>query len=117
MLAALRDFELTYAAYAEFQRGMERYWCLRWLLQEDLRKPEARVLRESLVRLEHLPLVLRIPSMPALERGVRIRIEIEKIDLFDAEARARYVETLAEPPELEGVNLSDVAFEGEPLTE
>ena len=117
MLAALRDFELTYAAYAEFQRGMERYWCLRWLLQEDLRKPEARVMRESLVRLEHLPLVLRIPSMPALERGVRIRIEIEKIDLFDAEARARYVETLAEPPELEGVNLSDVAFEGEPLTE
>ena len=75
------------------------------------------MLRESLVRLEHLPLVLRIPSMPALERGVRIRIEIEKIDLFDAEARARYVETLAEPPELEGVNLSDVAFEGEPLTE
>ena len=117
MLAALRDFELTYAAYAEFQHGMERYWCLRWLLQEEVRQPEARVLRESLVRLEHLPLVLRIPSMPALERGARVRIELEKIDLFDAEARARHVETLAETPEIAGLNSPDSALESEPLTE
>jgi len=117
MLSALRDFELTYAAYAEFQRGMERYWCLRWLRQEGIGQPEARVLRENLVRLEHLPLVLRVPSLPALERGVRIRIEIEKVDLFDAEARARYLETLAEPLEIDPVNTSDAALEGEPLTE
>ena len=117
MLAALRDFELTYAAYAEFQRGMERYWCLRWLLQEDLKQAEARVLRESLVRLEHLPLVLRVPSLPALERGARVRIEIEKVDLFDAEARARYLETLAEPLEIDPVNSSDAAFGSEPMAE
>ncbi|MBI3526039.1 MAG: RNB domain-containing ribonuclease [Betaproteobacteria bacterium] len=120
LLAALRDFELSYAAYAEFQRGMERYWCLRWLLQEDIKQPEARVLRDNLVRLEHLPLVLRVPSLPALERGVRVRIEIEKIDLLDAEARARYVETLAPPPEIDPVNISDAAFGSvgsEPLAE
>ena len=95
LLAALRDFELTYAAYAEFQRGMERYWCLRWLLQEQPAQVTAAVLRESLVRLEHIPLVLRVHSLPALERGVRVGLEIEKIELLEAEARARYVETLA----------------------
>jgi exoribonuclease-2 len=102
-LAALRDFELTYAAYAEFQRGMERYWCLRWLRQQAEATPAGRVLRESLIRLEHLPLVLRVPSLPALDRGVRIRVAIESIDLLDAECVARYVELLP----LEG---SDEAF-------
>jgi len=119
LLSALRDFELTYAAYAEFQRGMERYWCLRWLLQEGQRQADAGVLRESLVRLEHLPLVLRVSSLPALERGARVRIEFEKIDLFEAEARARFVEILAAPatgleldPELDQLSTSDEAFGG-----
>ena len=109
-LAAMRDFELTYAAYAEFQRGMEHYWCLRWLRQEQKSAVPhaghcmvARVLRESLVRLEHLPLVLRAPSLPTLDRGVRVRLNIEEIDLLDAECRARYVEMLPD----EG---SDAAF-------
>jgi exoribonuclease-2 len=93
-LAALRDFELTYAAYAEFQRGMERYWCLRWLRQEGQEQPTARVLRESLVRLEHLPLVLRVPSLPALDRGTRVRLIIEEIDLLEAECHARFLELL-----------------------
>ncbi|HZV53403.1 MAG TPA: RNB domain-containing ribonuclease, partial [Rhodocyclaceae bacterium] len=93
-LAALRDFELTYAAYAEFQRGMERYWCLRWLRQQQESVMAARVLRESLVRLEHLPLVLRVPSLPVLDRGIRVRLNIEDIDLLDAECRARFLEPL-----------------------
>jgi exoribonuclease-2 len=94
-LAALRDFELTYAAYADFQRGMENYWCLRWLRQRQESAVAARVLRESLVRLEHLPLVMRAPSLPALDRGTRVQLAIESIDLLDAECRARYLGTLA----------------------
>ncbi|MBK7662593.1 MAG: RNB domain-containing ribonuclease [Sterolibacteriaceae bacterium] len=97
LLTAMRDFELTYAAYAEFQRGMERYWCLRWLRQEKATRIEARVLRESLVRAAHLPLVLRVPSLPALDAGTAVRLEIEAIDLMDAEIRARYLELAPEP--------------------
>lgn len=97
LLAAMRDFELAYAAYAEFQRQMERYWCLRWLLQENCKRPAARVLRESLARLEHIPLFLRVPSLPAVDAGTRVALEVEKIDLLDLEARCRYVETLPAP--------------------
>ena len=115
LLAAMRDFELTYAAYAEFQRGMERYWCLRWLLQEGAGEVEARVLRESLVRLESIPLVLRMPALPALDYGTRVRLDIEKIDLYEAEARARFVETLPNAPvsaEMEPLEASAGALEG-----
>ena len=66
-LAALRDFEFTYAAYADFQRDMERYWCLRWLLQEDIRAVEAAFVKESLARLERIPLFVQdhVPARTA----------------------------------------------------
>ncbi len=110
LLAAMRDFELTYAAYAEFQRGMERYWCLRWLLQHGADTVVGQVLRESLVRLESIPLVLRVPSLPELPRGARVQLSIEGIDLLEAELRPRYLERV---PELASNSGSDAAFAGD----
>ena len=83
LLAALRDFEITYDAYSEFQRQMERYWCLRWLLQESIGVVTASVLRENLVRLDALPLVVRVPSLPAFESGARVELAVTDIDLLD----------------------------------
>ena len=97
LLEAMRDFELTYAAYAEFQRGMERYWCLRWLNQEERGELQATVLRDNLVRLEALPLVLRATGMPTLERGAHIRVLVEQIDFLGCDARARFVAQMAAP--------------------
>ncbi|MBI5792833.1 MAG: RNB domain-containing ribonuclease [Rhodocyclales bacterium] len=96
LLAAMRDFELTYAAYAEFQRGMERYWCLRWLLQQGATTAQARVLRETLLRLDEIPLVARVPSVPELARGAHVLLGIEGIDLLEAELRLRYIELAPE---------------------
>jgi exoribonuclease-2 len=98
LFAALRDFELTYAAYAEFQRHMERYWCLRYLAQTDTRTLEAVVIKESLVRVMGLPLVLRVASLPdpaLAPRGARVRVAVEGVDLLAAEIRVRFVEVLA----------------------
>ena len=94
LFAAMRDFDLTYAAYAEFQRGMERYWCLRWLRQEGVQTLGATVRRENLVKLDHLPLLLRVPSVPELNAGQRIRLAIEAMDLLTLELGCRYLETL-----------------------
>lgn len=97
LMAALRDFELTYAEYAEFQRQMERYWCVRWLRQHGLGAVDATVLRENVVRLEPIPLVFKVPSMPLQMPGSKVRLNVERSDLFDVEVEARFVQILAEP--------------------
>jgi exoribonuclease-2 len=90
VLAALRDFELAHDAYAEFQRQMERYWCLRWLIQEGRQAAAATVIRESLARFDELPLVARVPSLPVLDPGVRVELAVTGIDLLDLSLRCEF---------------------------
>ena len=102
LFAILRDFDVAYTAYGEFQRNMERYWCLRWLLQEAEKKESlsrpageganeplrglvvpATVLRENLVKLTDIPLIGRIPALPETPPNTQVMLEIGAIDLLD----------------------------------
>jgi exoribonuclease-2 len=97
LLAILREFESAYEAYGEFQRAMERYWALRWLLQENVQKVEATVLRENLCRIDVLPLVLRVASLPRLSSGARVVLEVSNVDLLELTLHCEFVATVAEP--------------------
>ncbi len=88
--AALADFEATYSSYAEFQDRMEHYWCLRWLLQEGVTEAMASVIREGLVRLDRLPLVVRLPDLPPLAQDTPVRVAIGRIDVLAATLECRY---------------------------
>jgi len=74
---------------------MERYWCLRWMRQQGIDSIEATIGRENLARLDHLPLVQRVPSAPELKPGQRIRLRIESIDYLTLALGCRYLETVA----------------------
>ena len=78
----MRDFDLAYDAYAEFQRTMERYWCLRWLEQENIRLTEAQVFKEDVVKVGNIPLLTRLPAMPLMPSGSVIEVEVSGIDLL-----------------------------------
>jgi exoribonuclease-2 len=87
-------FETRYAQYQEWQRHMERYWALRWLRQERVETTTALVQRENWVRLESAPLAVKVPSLPLLASGTRVRIAIEAVDLVDLDLKVRYVATV-----------------------
>lgn len=99
LFSIVREFELAYDAYNEFQRRLERYWMLRWLLQEDISEVTASVIREDLVRFDNLPLVTRAPSVMGVAPGSRVRLAISNIDLLDISFHAEYQATLAPPPD------------------
>ena len=96
LFTVMSNFDSAYTIYNEFQRNMERYWCLRWLLQENVQQAEALVLRENLVRLARIPLVGRIPSLPELPSNTRVMLEIGSIDLLDLNFNARFISAIEE---------------------
>ncbi|OGS95804.1 MAG: ribonuclease II [Gallionellales bacterium RIFCSPLOWO2_02_FULL_57_47] len=119
LYAAIRDFDTMYTIYGEFQRNMERYWCLRWLQQEQAEMealspnsiPQAGerdagslrelivtavVLRENLVKLTSIPLIFRAPSLPELPANTRVQLAIGEIDLLDLNVQTRFAGTLEE---------------------
>jgi exoribonuclease-2 len=90
LFSAIRDFELAHEAYNDVQRSMERYWCLRYLLQENVTFAPATVIKENLVRFERLPLVTRAFGMPELLPGAAVEVEISAVDLLELEVRCKF---------------------------
>ncbi|MGH8672459.1 MAG: ribonuclease catalytic domain-containing protein [Burkholderiales bacterium] len=90
LLVRIRDFELAHAAYAEFQRSMERYWCLKYLQQEAMGAVNATLVRDEVVRFDGMPLVTRALGIPIAATGTRMQVEISDIDLFELTLRCRF---------------------------
>jgi len=90
LTAAARDFEAAYEAYADHQRALERFWCLRYLQQEGIAEAGASIVRDDLVRIDGLPLVVRAVGLPTAPPGERVRVAFGEIDLWEAHVLARY---------------------------
>ena len=100
LLAAVADFEGTYAAYADHQSTMERYWCLRWIKQENRNKLMATVLKDGAVRFAEIPLVTRVPELAQASRGTQVLLELGATDEISLEVSCRVLEIFAGEGEL-----------------
>lgn len=100
LFSIVSGFDAAYAAYNDFQQNMERYWCLRWLGQEQAKQLDAVVLKDEIVRLAEIPLVVRLPGMPAVARGAQVRLDIVRWDEVDLTLEARLLEVAAAAPDV-----------------
>ncbi len=98
LFAIVSAFDAAYAAYADFQNGMERYWCLRWLAQHQEhngRQVEAVVLKDEILRLVEIPLIVRLPGMQPLARGTQVKLDLLRWNEVDLTIEARLLEVLS----------------------
>jgi exoribonuclease-2 len=115
LFAVVQGFDDTYSAYADHQRRMEYFWCLRWLKQENRKQVVATVVKDDLVRLEEIPLLLHVPALGVHARGTRLLMEVMSIDELTVEASVRMLHVLDAPTVTSGTEPEEAeeADEGE----
>ncbi len=96
LMGIAADFEACYSAYGEFQDRLEKYWCLRWITQDETPKQVfVRHLKEGMSRVEPIPLHLPVPELAAHPRMTRAEVSIADVDLLQLSAGVRvlHIET------------------------
>jgi exoribonuclease-2 len=99
LMGIAADFEACYSAYGEFQDRLEKYWCLRWIAQDETPKQVfVRHLKEGMSRVEPIPLHLPVPELATHPRMTRAEVSIADVDLLQLSAGVRVLHI--ETPEL-----------------
>jgi exoribonuclease II len=114
----VRNFDMTYDAYADIQRNLERYWCLRYLEQEGIHEFDGTIIRDELVRANELPLVVKLDKNPALPGKKPVRVIVKELDYWTIDGVFSLVTPLAVSTETEPAAEStepDVAASDKPL--
>jgi exoribonuclease-2 len=96
LMGIAADFEACYSAYGEYQDRLEKYWCLRWVAQDEVPKQVlVRHLKEGMSRVELVPLHLLVPELATHPRMTRAEVSIADVDLLQLTAGVRvlHIET------------------------
>ncbi|MEO1947596.1 MAG: RNB domain-containing ribonuclease, partial [Methylophilaceae bacterium] len=90
----IRDFDQTYQMYNDFQTRMERYWCLQYLIQEDVKEVTAVVWRENLVRLDGMFFITKVPSLPEMKVGAKVSLEVQGVNPLQIELYCKFKQVI-----------------------
>jgi len=115
LFSVVSAFDAAYSAYNVFQNGMERFWTLRYLQQEQIGELTATLVRDNLVRADMLPLVLPVLGAEGLPRGAHVRIRLGEIDEIALEVSGTITERLDLPVEALDDDSVDEAGDDEAL--
>ncbi len=99
LFSIISNFDATYAAYNDYQRGMERFWTLKYLQQQGITELTGVVFKEGLLRADELPLVLPVTGAQTLPRGAAVRVRLGAIDEITLDVHASVIERLDPAPQ------------------
>ena len=94
LFSIISSFDAAYSAYNSFQSGIERYWTLKYLQQNDVTELTAGFMKDNLVRADDLPLVLPAVGAQGLPRGARVRVKLGAVDHITLDVSGTVVERL-----------------------
>ena len=103
LFGIISSFDTAYSAYNGYQAGMERFWTLKYLQQNQIAALDATVIKDGrgggdfLVRADNLPLVLPVLGAQNLERGARVRVQLGEIDEITLSVNGTVTERLDDP--------------------
>ncbi len=94
LFAIISGFDAAYGAYNSYQAGIERYWTLKYLQQNNITELTATFFKDNLVRADNLPLVLPAAGAQGLPRGAKVRVRLGEIDEITLDISGTVVERL-----------------------
>jgi exoribonuclease-2 len=99
LFAIISGFDAAYSAYNSYQSGMERFWTLQYLSQNNITELTATLFKEAtggqwLVRADNLPLVLTVLGAQGMERGAKILVKLGHIDAISLDVHGTVLERL-----------------------
>ena len=97
LFSIISGFDAAYSAYNGFQNGMERYWTLKYLQQNNQNELTATLVRDNLVRADTLPLVFPAMGTDNLPRGAHVRVRLGAVDEISLEVSGTVIERLDLP--------------------
>ena len=118
LFAIISGFEAAYSAYNSYQSGMERFWTLHYLKQENITEVLASLVKEMgggswLVRADHLPLMFNVMGAAGMARGDQVKVQLGNIDAMALDVNGTVIEkiTSAANKALEDASAIDDAME------
>ena len=118
LFAIISAFEAAYSAYNSYQSGMERFWTLHYLKQENITELLASLVKERgggswLVRADHLPLMFNVMGAAGMVRGDQVKVQLGNIDAMALDVNGTVIEkiTSAASKALEDASAIDDAME------
>jgi exoribonuclease-2 len=99
LFAIISAFDAAYTAYNGYQSGMERFWTLQYLKQENITEVVASLVKEMagggwLVRADNLPLMLTVMGAAGLMRGDKVKVQLGAIDAMALDITGTVIEKM-----------------------